>query len=443
MPPPLEVEEHHPRSKHKAPVSYAALAKQYPDFGALLLEGLRLDYSNPLHNATLSKVLLQHFYAIHHFPVFPLLLAGRNLIPPVPRTATVLHLIADLFLRPDFCDRAALSGLRGLDVGCGVTGIFQMLGAATYDFHVDGIDIKRSAVESAAECYRKNFAEGKAEGEVRTPPPCEMNIPTFFLQPNPRKILNLDQYEEVVSVQAVGTESRTTGNRGSDDDSKGATRTRPYYAFTVCNPPYHEGLAWKRNAGRQLNYGGVEHELVTEGGEVGWAFRMWGESQKLEKDRILWCTLMVSRHTTVERWREWVAAFGKNASAQAKAKPTLQTKVVPFRAGKQVNWLLCWSFLEAEEIGDVLSRCPRRYRCLDKSCACSGGFTRRGAQGKTPATSYGEFTKECPSFVDEAPMREPETSNCNAKRRKRTAAPADESAEDGRARCLVTAKIGT
>ncbi|CAD7957354.1 unnamed protein product [Amoebophrya sp. A120] len=409
--------QQHPRSLHCARIDYRTLADKYAYFKACLsgverdaveqTGELFLDYRSPECLAKLTKVLLEHFYDIRDWQAEPFFAARGHtrvpkarstaaedtaeiesssaascdknratlrhheapneapevlacedqdatyhLCPPVPRSANYLHYVADLFLFDSGQEAAASSSsrpalrsiqrLRGLDIGVGMSCIFPLLGEKIYEWDIIGSDISPETVEFVRKTYGK----------------------TVVLQKNPRRIFDVFRRERDADAAIIGPASTT-----------GEIDARPKFAFCVCNPPFHENIAYFEQNKKKFQsqaYGGKPHEVVCEGGEVGFAFRMLQESKKRELD-VLWYTIMVSRYSTKKKFEEWVAAACRvenEKSTKSRSAAIVQTRTFELKQGKSVKWVLCWSFHTQAEILACLE--ASRMNDVDASSEASG-----------------------------------------------------------------------
>ena len=107
-------------------------------------------------------------------------------------------------------------------------------------------------------------------------------------------------------------------------------------SLVICNPPFYESrtdINSKRSLKRKNPFGictGRDHELMTEGGEYGFAIRMFNESRNFK--HVNWFTCY----------------FGIKKSA-VDFKKALKSDLVLFREhsfqiGRTVRWIVAWRF---------------------------------------------------------------------------------------------------
>ncbi|CAD7938385.1 unnamed protein product [Amoebophrya sp. A25] len=370
------------------------------------------------------------------------------LCPAVPRSANYIHHVADLFPRRGMKDLRH-KNLRVFDVGVGVSCILPLLGTAIYGWNFTASDVSPEVVR-----YLKQNTVAKliAQG---TPLCCGTTTTSDFSTSASSTKKPEDHHQKQTSTtNAKGGTSSPRDDNASDyhkgwplqavscdvrlqkDPQKvfdGVVRMKEmqdYFACCICNPPFHENAAfarastqgkWKNITNAQAhddqagnnnrNYQGRLHELVTVGGEVGFAHRMLGEGMRMaDKSTFLWHTVMVSRWKTVEAWKGWMSTYAsvnlmaredqegggdrtsyhadtdcgsqmstKNPTAEKRAThsgstafkallhPVKRFRVCELHQGKSTKWALCWSFVDETEQENALE--TGRYHDDERSAA--------------------------------------------------------------------------
>lgn len=261
-----------------------------------------VDFANPQAVRLLNTALLKTSYGID-FWEFP----EENLCPPIPGRADYLHYIADLLCEKNFGTIPTGGKVVGLDIGVGASCIYPLIGTAEYGWSFIGSDIDAKSLESAQKIAEANaISKGKIE---------------FRLQENPNDTL----YGVISKEEKID--------------------------FTICNPPFHASqeeatkgsMRKQRNLGQNkkgkaaLNFAGVAHELICEGGEYKFIHNIVRESKRHEKNCFYFSTL-VSKQSNLK-------AIYKSLD---KFNPT-RVKTIPMGTGNKSTRLVAWTFLSKEE----------------------------------------------------------------------------------------------
>eukprot|EP00798_Chlamydomonas_sp_ICE-L_P029272 gene29272-12514_t len=138
-------------SLYRQEPDFAALAQEYPNLEQYIQKGedgtARFDYSSWEGSKTLSATLLQRDLGIEWS------MPEGHLVPALSHRAKYLHWLNDLLLlsSPNSVDPP-----RGLDIGCGATYIYCLLGAATYGWRMVGADVSDVALEWSVRHVERN-----------------------------------------------------------------------------------------------------------------------------------------------------------------------------------------------------------------------------------------------------------------------------------------------
>lgn len=290
----------HPRNVHRAPYNYLRLTAACPELHAFVrphsLGGETITFSDPAAVLALNRALLKLHYGITHWEIPP-----GFLCPSVPSRADYLHTVADLLAE------APLSGsaVRVLDLGTGANCIYPLVGTQVYGWRFVATEADPAALEAA----RANVA---ANPELAGKIECR-------LQPQLHAI-----FDHVVWPDET-------------------------FALSVCNPPFHDspeaaavGTTRKlRRLGADgdaqpplRHFGGRNHELWCDGGEVGFVRRMIAESAR-RPGLCSWFTTLVSSRGSLPAIQR----------ALAQVKPT-EVRTLTLFAGQKQSRVVAWTFRE-------------------------------------------------------------------------------------------------
>ena len=285
----------HPRSRHKARYDLADLSAASPELAPFLRKNPSgedtVDFADPKAVKALNRALLKHHYGVSWWDI-----PEGYLCPPVPGRADYVHHLADL-LGPSPRGAAA----RILDIGVGANCVYPLIGRAEYGWTFVGSDCDPEALAAA---------------------------------------------RRIVDANGLGAAVELRLQASADKVFDGVVRPGERFDAVVCNPPFHASLAdaragsarKARGLGKpalpapELNFGGKASELVTAGGELGFARRMAAESARFA-ERIRWFTLLVSKAESVD-----------GVKAAARKAGATEVRVVPMGQGNKVSRLVAWTF---------------------------------------------------------------------------------------------------
>lgn len=218
---------------------------------------LSIDFFNPTAVKLLNKSILMAYYNIEYWDI-----PEGALVPPVPGRANYIQHIEELL-------DGKKEGVRILDIGVGANCIYPIIGCSQFGWNFVGSDISQVAIENSQEIVKRNrILKGKVE---------------LRLQPFQNNIF------------------------------KGIIKDHEYFDITICNPPFHCSSedAQKANV-RKLrslkstkvtqssrNFGGNNHELWCEGGELLFIKRIIKEGKTFSK-QCGWFTSLVSNEDNLK-----------------------------------------------------------------------------------------------------------------------------------------------
>ena len=147
MPAPLR--NHHPRNKHQTKYDIPALVEAHAPLGAHIFTNKygteTINFSNPDAVLDLNTALLKSQYKLDYWN-----LPAGFLCPPVPGRADYIHHIADLLAGDNPVNTIRTSKVNILDVGCGASIIYPIIGNAEYKWSFIGSDINDKALASVS-----------------------------------------------------------------------------------------------------------------------------------------------------------------------------------------------------------------------------------------------------------------------------------------------------
>ncbi|XP_038055950.1 RNA N6-adenosine-methyltransferase mettl16-like [Patiria miniata] len=286
----------HPRNryKHKKP-DFAALADKYPDFkrhlSTTLTGYVSLDFKDPEALRSLTCTLLREDFGID------LMIPLDRIIPTVPLRLNYVLWIEDLL---EQSGHGRSGEIYGIDVGCGASCIYPLLGAKLNDWHFAASEVDSSSAGFAVLNVKRN---------------------------------NLNDKIHVIEAEP-------------DDMLHGIVKAAPrsLYHFSMCNPPFFgnlleaQGIMTSRTVDRSEPISvstAAEAEMIWgEGGEVDFVGRMIRDSLQL-REQVVWYTSMVGKKASIGPIRKELAKH--------KIRNVMTTE---FCQGRTMRWGIAWTFYD-------------------------------------------------------------------------------------------------
>ncbi|KAJ2119683.1 Methyltransferase-like protein 16 [Coemansia sp. RSA 720] len=276
-------------------ISYERVADKFPELKQHLIKRgahSTIDFLNAASVRVLNRALLAVYFNLDvHLP-------AHNLCPTV---ANRLHYV-EWIQRELLTEISPLCTVRGLDVGCGASCIYPLLGSRVLQCEFVGTDIIPESIATARDNIERNAG---------------LNIQLF---------LNRD------AAVTLPVDAEGFSQLEADGDNS-------VFTFSMCNPPFYSSVeeqARLRGLKQQepgLDTRGQYDELYTEGGEEEFLGRMVDESMQLGA-RIKWYSTLVGKKATLAELRTRIR--------QAHAVHIREGTLVQ---GKTTRWVIAWSFL--------------------------------------------------------------------------------------------------
>ncbi|KAI0188272.1 hypothetical protein EV127DRAFT_131316 [Xylaria flabelliformis] len=274
--------------------NFAHLGQKYPEFGALLKDGVHLDFTNPEAVMALTKTLLKSDFGLE------IKLPSNRLCPPVPNRHNYILWLKDLLDSTSSSYTEQYEPERevtGLDIGTGASLIYPLLGCTQRSgWGFVATDIDAESLASARENARLNGLESRI-----------------------RIVDRGGSGESLIPLDELNIES---------------------IDFVMVNPPFYSSETELLDLARQKAQPphsactGAPVEMVCEGGEVKFVGRMIEESLSLG-GRVQWYTAMLGKLSSLEALVEILK--GHNIDNFA---------VTTFIQGSKTRrWGLAWSFI--------------------------------------------------------------------------------------------------
>ncbi|KAH8401723.1 hypothetical protein KR009_007550 [Drosophila setifemur] len=282
----------HPRNVLGLPPDYTKLAIKYKDFrqvcGLELNGKVSVNFRNEKTLRELTKMLLKEYFDLS------VEFAPGSLVPTL-----ALRLNYILWLE-DLLEPLKLDDVKGIDIGCGSSCIYSLLGAKKNNWHMLALESKPQNIEFARENVKRNHLEAVIE---------------VYAQPDKSSIFK--SYFEKESVEQQ-------------------------YDFCLCNPPFFDSNSpnpfgsntrnpERRPAPNNARTGSAE-ELTCAGGEVQFVQRIIDESLD-NKLRVRIFTSMLGVKANVPRILDYL-----------KERQVVNVSTTEFHQGHTTRWAVAWSF---------------------------------------------------------------------------------------------------
>ncbi len=296
----------HPLNKHRERYNFSELIAVYPDLQQYVSPNKFGDDSIDFFNAdavkTLNKALLKQHYNIDFWDI-----PDGYLCPPIPGRADYIHHIAELLGNSNYGKTPTGNGISCLDIGVGANCVYPIIGNAEYGWSFLGSDIDEVAIESAKQIISKNK--------------------------NLKKVVELKLQNK------------------PKDSFYGLITKEDRIDISICNPPFHSSLE-EANKGTlrklsnlkgekisepALNFGGVNTELWTDGGENKFIRNMVRESKKFAES-IFWFTTLVSKQSNL-----------RSIYNALNTEEAIEVKTINMGTGNKTTRIVAWTFLTAEQ----------------------------------------------------------------------------------------------
>lgn len=296
----------HARNKNRERYDLSALVTSNPELKNFIkpneFREESIDFSNPRAVKLLNKAILNHYYGIKNWD-FP----DKNLCPPIPGRADYLHHISDLLGENNFGNIPIGDKITCLDIGLGASCIYPIIGITEYGWRFIGSDIDPKSIESAQQIVDTNASlKGKIE--------CR-------LQKNSRNI-----FQGIMSIEDK-------------------------IEVSICNPPFHASVEDSQKGTRrkiknltgenvrtpELNFAGINNELIYKGGEYQFIRNMIRESKMFSKN-CYWFSTLVSKQSNLRGIKKLLKKIEVN-----------QVKTISMGTGNKSSRIVAWTFLTAEE----------------------------------------------------------------------------------------------
>ncbi len=301
----------HLRNLHLNGYDFVQLAAAYPPLKAFMAPNpvgkLTIDFAQPKAVKALNASLLAHHYGVQQWDI-----PEGYLCPAVPGRADYVHFIADLLAEDNAGEIPTGQSIKGLDIGTGANLIYPIVANRSYDWQMVGSDIHAPSFKNA----------------------------TLIAQSNPNLKNNVTVRHQTSPEQIFS----------------GIIHPQETFAFTMCNPPFHEsaeaavsgsvkknknlarhkhkrrGKESTANNRQSLNFGGQHNELWCDGGEWVFVKKMLNESVEFAQ-QVGWFTSLISK-------KQHVDSLVKHAN-------TLNIKdcrVVEMTQGAKLSRFIAWRF---------------------------------------------------------------------------------------------------
>lgn len=296
----------HPRNRNRQQYDIPSLVKNTPALAKYVRSNSSgessVDFANANAVKVLNKALLSHYYGLKQWS-FP----ETNLCPPIPGRADYVHYMADLLSEDNGGVIPKGDQITCLDIGVGASCIYPILGVLEYGWQFIGTDIASKSIYSSKKIVKSNE---ELKGKV-----------TCMLQPN------------------------------AADTFKGVLEGEVKIDLSICNPPFHASVEDAQKEARrkvlnltgrqvrnpELNFAGIQNELVCDGGEYKFIVKMVRQSAEFAKD-CFWFSTLVSKQSNLN------GIYKTLEKVEAS-----QVKTIAMGTGNKSTRIVAWTFLSEKE----------------------------------------------------------------------------------------------
>lgn len=295
----------HARNRNRERYDLRALAVASPELATYIKPNKygedSVDFANPLAVKILNTSLLNHYYGIKYW-AFP----DENLCPPVPGRADYIHHMADLLCEHNFGTIPMGDKITCFDIGVGASCIYPIIGVTEYDWKFIGSDIDPKSVESATQIVQAN--------------PSLKDKVVCKLQLNAKDVFyGIINREDKIDLSI----SNPPFHASPEDAQKGSQRKV-------------KNLTGKKTSSPSLNFAGISHELICDGGELKFINNMIRESKNFANN-CYWFSTLVSKQSNLKKIT--------NSLEQNMAR---EVRIIPMGTGNKSSRIVAWTFLSKE-----------------------------------------------------------------------------------------------
>ena len=303
----------HPRNLNRTRYDFEKLVYNYPILKNYIFTSeysfdnseKTIDFSNPEAVKALNKAILISDYGIQFWDI-----PKNYLCPPIPGRADYIHYIADLLANSNNQIIPEGEHVTGLDIGIGSNCIYPIIGNHEYKWSFVGTDIDEKAIQNCKKIIGNN--------------PNLIDVISLQLQTEPRFIF------------------------------KNIILPEDKFAFTICNPPFHNSkeeatkaalrkvnnLQETKSVTPTLNFGGQNLELWCDGGEIGFITQMIYESVKYPL-QVFWFTTLISKKENLKSIYKTLNKVG-----------AVKIKTIEMAQGQKTSRFVAWTFLSEKQQND-------------------------------------------------------------------------------------------
>lgn len=293
----------HSRNKHQGKYDFGKLSSVCPELTEYIHVNQygkeTIDFFDPVVVKLFNKALLVDFYGLKFWDI-----PDGYLCPPVPSRSDYIHHVADLLGEFNRGKIPKGKKVKGLDVGVGANCIYPIVGVGEYGWSFVGSDLDDAAIRSSQEIVLKN-----------------------------------KRLKGLVEIRKQKSSSNIFQNIIGKEE---------YFDFSMCNPPFHasaeesqKGTLRKLKNLKQekieLNFGGKNNELWTEGGEAVFIQKMIRESKLFSSSVLLFSTLVSKKENL------------KKIYAELKTSEAREVRTIEMNHGNKKSRIVAWTFLTQKQ----------------------------------------------------------------------------------------------
>ncbi|XP_071744725.1 U6 small nuclear RNA (adenine-(43)-N(6))-methyltransferase [Lepeophtheirus salmonis] len=266
----------HPRNPYKTRPDFKSLALKYPEFRSHLTTDLRGNVNLDFKTGVgvLTKILLHQDFGLS------IKLPLGALVPTLPLRFNYLLWIQDILQLNQIN-----ANIKGLDIGVGSSCIYPLLAAKHFNWKMLG----NEAHEESLSYAQRNVTENKLENNIVI-----KSSSSFFGI--------IEETQEILD-------------------------------FTMCNPPFFDTNCYESCEEKP----GLDHEMMTEGGEEEFVKYMIKESEKFNSKVKLFTCMLGKKSTLITMKKLFYSLVNENQGR-------FFWSFTEFCQGKTMRWGIVWTF---------------------------------------------------------------------------------------------------
>jgi 23S rRNA (adenine1618-N6)-methyltransferase len=272
-----------------------------------------ISFNDPKAILTLNQALLAYYYNVDLWQI-----PEGYLCPPIPGRADYIHYLADLLAQTNDGEIPRGKPVRVLDVGCGASCIYPIIGSQSYGWQFVGSDIDLVSVNCAKNIVQSNRSLTKHIKLIQ-----QKTVHSIF-----KGIIKPDDYFELTMCNPPFYESIKQAQDNNQRKKSNLLKNQVKRCVGSASDQTHQG----KGKDKERNFGGQNTELWCQGGELKFVTLM-AEESVLYKGQVHWFSSLISNVQNVPKIKTKLKQVGAS-----------EILVVNMAQGNKISRFIAWNF---------------------------------------------------------------------------------------------------